>query len=123
MTGRFSDQRQVKLAMKQSLSSEQINAVFQPLQAFNTDFAKHYPGEIQGRQPVQTLYGGAQLFKADTTKKMGHLSLRALDTYAPNFVVLARVRQWASCFADFGCQRCYPASWQNQIALLFDYES
>jgi citrate lyase beta subunit len=39
------------------------------------------------------VYGGANLFKADTCVKMGEIAVRNLQTYAPNFVVLANVLQ------------------------------
>lgn len=51
--------------------------------------ARHYPGEAGSRQPVHTVYGGAHLFKADTTRKLGELSLRALAQYAPSAGVFA----------------------------------
>ncbi len=77
--------------MSQSVFSEQdVQAVSQELSGFWTAFSQRYSGEIIGRQPVQTLYGGAQLFKAETAKRMGELGLNALDTYAPNFVYLAK---------------------------------
>lgn len=34
------------------------------------------------RSPVHTVYGGAQLFTADTSSKLGELSLKALHSYA-----------------------------------------
>ena len=40
---------------------------------------------------MHTVYGGANLFKADTCVKMGEIALKSLHTYAPNFVVLAKV--------------------------------
>ena len=46
-------------------------------------FARHYPGEQGTRQPVHTVYGGAHLFKSDTTRKLGDLAVKALDQYAP----------------------------------------
>ena len=49
----------------------------------------HYPGESGLRQPVHTVYGGANLFKSDTTRKLGELALRALETYAPDGATLA----------------------------------
>lgn len=42
------------------------------------------------RQPVHVVYGGAHLFKSDTTRKLGALAERALAEYAPNAVTLAR---------------------------------
>lgn len=77
--------------MSQSVFSDQdVQAVSQELSGFWQAFSQRYSGEIAGRQPVQTLYGGAQLFKAETARRMGELGLQALDTYAPNFVFLAK---------------------------------
>ncbi len=38
------------------------------------------------RQPVHVVYGGANLFKADTIGKLGKIALKSLENYAPNFV-------------------------------------
>src|SRR5450755_444126 len=35
------------------------------------------------RQPVHVVYGGAHLFKSDTTRKLGKLAERALAEYGP----------------------------------------
>jgi citrate lyase beta subunit len=43
------------------------------------------------RQPVHVVYGGAQLFKADTTRKLGRLAERLLAEYAPDAETLAEV--------------------------------
>jgi citrate lyase beta subunit len=59
------------------------------LQAQHEEFARHYPGESGTRQPVHTVYGGAHLFKGDTTKKLGDLALKALAQYAPNAATFA----------------------------------
>lgn len=48
----------------------------------NLAFARAHPGESPGRQPVHTVYGGAQLFKSDSVPKLGAIALRALDHYA-----------------------------------------
>ena len=50
----------------------------------NIAFASAHPGEHAGRQPVHTMYGGAQLFAFDSIPKLGALALRAMDSYAPN---------------------------------------
>lgn len=52
------------------------------LREANVAFAKAHPGESPGRQPVHTVYGGAQLFAADSVPKLGAVALRALNTYA-----------------------------------------
>ena len=36
------------------------------------------------RQPVHTVYGGADLFRADTARRLGDLALGSLETYAPD---------------------------------------
>jgi len=54
------------------------------LREANLRFTRSRPGEHEGRQPVHTVYGGAQLFAADTTPKLGAIALRALDEFAPN---------------------------------------
>ncbi|MES2772543.1 MAG: phosphoenolpyruvate kinase [Bacteroidota bacterium] len=59
----------------------------------NLEFQKKYPGDKPDRQPVHTVYGGANLFKSDTTVKMGEVALKNLLTYAPNFVSLAKTLQ------------------------------
>jgi citrate lyase beta subunit len=43
--------------------------------------ARRYPGESGARQPVHTVYGGAQLFKSDTTVKLGAVALRTLQEH------------------------------------------
>ena len=52
------------------------------LREANLEFAKSHPGESPGRQPVHTVYGGAQLFAADSVPKLGAIALRAMDQYA-----------------------------------------
>lgn len=76
--------------MKTSLPPETMSAVFARLQEANNGFAKIYPGESAARQPVHTVYGGAQLFKADAAQKLGAVALRTLQEYAPNFAAFAR---------------------------------
>ncbi len=49
-----------------------------------------YPGENSGRQPVHTVYGGAQLFASDSTPKLGRVALAALQRYAPDPATLGR---------------------------------
>ena len=56
----------------------------------NLAFQHKYPGDKPSRQPVHTVYGGANLFKSDTALKMGEIALKNLQTYAPNFIVLAK---------------------------------
>jgi len=59
------------------------------LTAANQAFARRYAGEAGSRQPVHTVYGGAQLFDADTISKVGGVALRSLGEYAPRPAILA----------------------------------
>jgi citrate lyase beta subunit len=69
---------------------EEFRKVLEKLSVSNKNLNSIYKGDSPNRQPVHTLYGGAQLFKFDTTKKIGNLALKAFKEYAPNFVVFAK---------------------------------
>src|SRR5438309_1025584 len=66
-----------------SLPESKLRDYIARLRQVQDAFARHYPGEQGTRQPVHTVYGGAQLFKSDTTRKLGDLAVKALDQYAP----------------------------------------
>ena len=53
------------------------------LDQHDAQFAVRYPGDSAQRQPVHTVYGGAQLFRADAGRKLGQIAERALEQYAP----------------------------------------
>jgi citrate lyase beta subunit len=57
----------------------------------NARFAAAYPGLSGRRQPVHVVYGGAQLFKPDTCRKLGKLAQKALAEYAPDAETITRV--------------------------------
>lgn len=48
-----------------------------------------FPGESGEHQPVHTVYGGAQIFRADTAGRLGELALQSLERYAPHAEALA----------------------------------
>jgi hypothetical protein len=77
--------------MNFSIPENDRDNLFGSLKAANLKFQQVYPGDKPDRQPVHTMYGGADLFRSDTCKKMGEIALKSLQTYAPNFVVLAKV--------------------------------
>jgi hypothetical protein len=66
-----------------SLNRDMLDRIGMRLRNANAAFNKLFPGESEARQPVQTVYGGAQLFKADSAKKLGAVALRSLQEYAP----------------------------------------
>jgi citrate lyase beta subunit len=72
-----------------TLSNDEITAAAAPLDAALAAFARRFPGDSPARQPVHTVYGGAQLFKSDTPQKLGVLALRALEQFAPDAATLA----------------------------------
>lgn len=74
------------LSVKDSEKEDLLGA----LASANLAFQSSYPGDRPERQPVHTVYGGANLFKSDTCVKMGEIALKSLKAYAPNFVELAR---------------------------------
>lgn len=76
--------------MELSLNQDSIKKVLDSLTASNKIISETYPGELPERQPVQTLYGGAQLFKSDSTQKIGSLAVANFKEYAPNFLILAK---------------------------------
>ena len=77
--------------MKQSLIEQDIQPIFSDLSIANQQFSERYPSDSADRQPVHTVYGGANLFKAGFLKKLGGLALKSLDVYAPNFVSFAKI--------------------------------
>lgn len=79
--------------MKSSIPSTAKDKIFASLSVANRAFQKLYPGDTGHRQPVHTVYGGANLFKSDIAGKMGKAALAHLDIYAPNFCVFAKALQ------------------------------
>lgn len=77
--------------MNLSIADNEKESLLGTLKIANLDFQKTYPGDKPDRQPVHTVYGGANLFKADTCVRMGEIALRNLLTYAPDFITLANV--------------------------------
>ncbi|MBN9382422.1 MAG: phosphoenolpyruvate kinase [Chitinophagaceae bacterium] len=77
--------------MQFSIKESEKESLLGSLKIANLAFQEKYPGDRPDRQPVHTVYGGANLFKADTCVRMGETALKSLRTYAPNFVELARV--------------------------------
>ncbi len=77
--------------MKLSIPQNERDIILNELKRFNLKFQNIYPGDKPDRQPVHTVYGGANLFKSDSMPKMGKTALKSFTTYAPNFVVLANV--------------------------------
>src|SRR3954470_15365866 len=69
--------------MPTSLRDDVVHDLFRRLRGANLDFMDHQPGESGRRQPVHTVYGGAHLFKADTARRLGEVSVKAFQQFAP----------------------------------------
>lgn len=76
--------------MKTSLSDAALRDLMVPLAEANKAFMDGHPGESGRRQPVHTVYGGGHLFKSDLAQRLGALARRALDQFAPDFLVFAK---------------------------------
>ena len=75
---------------------------FSALSQANRAFSAVYPGDRPARQPVHTVYGGAQLYKAETTERLGELSLASFEAYARDAIELATGVGFLSPAALFG---------------------
>lgn len=77
--------------MNFSIADIEKEILLNSLKTANLRFQQTYPGDKPDRQPVHTVYGGANLFKSDTCIKMGDIALKSLQTYSPDFITLAKV--------------------------------
>ncbi|MFN0010079.1 MAG: DUF6986 family protein [Phycisphaerales bacterium] len=77
--------------MKTTLPAASLAPLLTKLAQSNQSQARVYPGERIDRQPVQTTYGGANLFKRDAARRLGDLAIASMREYAPDFAVFARV--------------------------------
>lgn len=77
------------MTQETTLSGYDLEALGGQLRDASAAFTAWYPGEAALRQPVHTVYGGAQLFRADTAARLGQLALGAFREYAPDPAALA----------------------------------
>ena len=75
--------------MQTVLTPESTRETLARLAEANRKIAAAYPGDRSDRQPVHTVYGGAQLFASDAAPRLGAASLRALEEYAPDAATFA----------------------------------
>src|SRR5271166_4077079 len=68
--------------MKTSLTDQNTAIVFEKLRSQDAKSARDYPGDSSARQPVHVVYGGAQLFRADSPPSLGRKALETLHRYA-----------------------------------------
>src|SRR5216683_3616902 len=76
--------------MKTSLSDSAFQSALRILEGPSTAFARRYPGETGRRQPVHVVYGGAHLFRAGISRRLGDVALATLGEFAPDAFTFAR---------------------------------
>ena len=76
--------------MKSSIPQADKAKIFGQLSVANLAFQQKYPGDTGKRQPVHTVYGGANLFTFDMAEKMGKGALSHVAQYASNFCIFAK---------------------------------
>lgn len=83
--------------MSTTLSTQSLKPLLDTLAQSNANYARVYPGERIDRQPIHTIYGGAQLFRRDSAARLGELALSSLRDYAPDFASFARAIGLTGC--------------------------
>jgi hypothetical protein len=73
------------------LDEPAVRAALERIEAHDAAYARRYPGDAPARQPVHTVYGGAQLFRADAAPKLGQIAQRMLEEYAPDAATFTSV--------------------------------
>ncbi|HYO77647.1 MAG TPA: phosphoenolpyruvate kinase, partial [Thermoanaerobaculia bacterium] len=76
--------------MPTSFSSDELQQMSAALERALVPFMRRFPGSAGERQPVHTVYGGAHLFKSDTTRKLGEKAVRMLGEHGVDPFVFAR---------------------------------
>jgi hypothetical protein len=79
------------LSMQLTINETLRNTVLSDLRVANLAYQHIYPGDSPERQPVHTVYGGADLFTHDTAARMSQAALKSFRTYAPDPYTLVRV--------------------------------
>ena len=86
--------------MTTSLATGSFQRYSGRLRSTMAEFAERYPGESGRRQPVHTVYGGAHLFKSDTTVKLGQLAVRSFNSFAPDAATFAKALDLPASVAE-----------------------
>ncbi len=68
-----------------------LGAALARLRAAHATFARRYPGDTGARQPIHTVYGGADRFRADTARALGDQALAVLEEHADDVDTFAAV--------------------------------
>ena len=76
--------------MNLSLAPETIAHITQHLLDASARFQERYPGATAERQPIHSVYGGAQLFRAGGHMRLGSLGLASMDQHASDATTFAQ---------------------------------
>ncbi len=68
---------------------DEASAELEALRRANLAFGQLYPGDRASRQPLHTVYEGAHLFHAETTRRLGALALQSMDEWGRDPVEFA----------------------------------
>src|SRR5262249_49092274 len=79
-----------RIHMQTVLTADDTRALLARLTDANARTAAAYPGDRLDRQPVHTVYGGAQLFSARLAAKLGPAARRTFEEYAPDAATFAK---------------------------------
>jgi hypothetical protein len=74
-----------------TFSTESMQAWGDRIGRAGSRIADRYPGEGPNRQPVHTVYGGAQIFSAKTCARLGELAGEFVESWLPTPLELASV--------------------------------
>ena len=80
--------------MKKKLSQQKLKELFRSLEIANQNHRSIYPSSFNIQQPIHTVYGGAQLFKANLVQKLGGTAKRIFLNYAPDPVTFSRALEF-----------------------------
>ncbi|MCA9790676.1 MAG: phosphoenolpyruvate kinase [Candidatus Eremiobacteraeota bacterium] len=88
--------------MQPTLQADLLSPILSSLETANRAFLATYPGDSGDRQPVHTVYGGAQLFTHDTAVKLGEKARAAMAEFgADPSVFLGALEPHAPLDHDF----------------------
>jgi citrate lyase beta subunit len=86
--------------VKTSLAAPLVADLTRRLRDVSRALAQSFPGEAPRRQPVHTVYGGAQLFRRDSAAKLGALARRSLDEHGGSASAFAAAVGFDAGLAD-----------------------
>ncbi len=91
--------------MTTTLTADELRTLTAPLERALTPFNARFPGSAGERQPVHTVYGGAQLFKSDTTRKLGEKAVQVVEEHGVDAFTFARAIAMPDAHAEIVWQR------------------